>query len=197
MEYHSFKTLYQTVMDCEKCPLAKTRMHVVFGEGNLHADVMFVGEGPGAREDEMGRPFVGPAGQLLDRMLMEIGLKRQDVYIANVVKCRPPNNRDPKEDEREACMGYLRAQVAFIKPKVIVALGRIAAGVLLKRDVKMMKDHGSLIKVMNFMIMPTFHPAALLHNPDYAGDARNDFMALKKLIDEKISTAAGDGDVGR
>lgn len=182
--YQNIKDLYETVMQCEKCELAKTRKNVVFGEGNLHADVMFVGEGPGAREDEQGRPFVGPAGQLLDRMLNEISLARKDVYIANVVKCRPPNNRDPKPDEREACIGYLRAQVAFVRPKVIVCLGRIAAGLILGRDVKMMKEHGVCLKVKNFYIMPTFHPAALLHNPDYAEDAKKDFQVLKETLHE-------------
>ncbi|BDF59533.1 uracil-DNA glycosylase [Christensenellaceae bacterium] len=182
--YDSFKTLYETVMHCKKCKLWEKRTHVVFGEGNLKADIMFVGEGPGAREDELGRPFVGPAGQLLDKMLCEIGLKRADVYIANVVKCRPPNNRDPQEDERQACMDYLRAQVAFIKPKLIVCLGRIAAGVILKRDVKMMKEHGTCIAVKDFMIMPTFHPAAMLHNPDYVESAKEDFRVLRQKLEE-------------
>lgn len=184
MGYTDIKTLYEAAINCEKCALAKTRQHVAFGEGNLHADVMFIGEGPGAREDEQARPFVGPAGQLLDRMLGEISLDRKDVYIANVVKCRPPNNRDPKEEEREACIGYLRAQVAFIRPKIIVCLGRIAAGVILGRDVKMSKEHGVCTKVKNFYIMPTFHPAALLHNPDYAADAKQDFQVLKDTLHE-------------
>ncbi len=182
--YDSIKTLYETVMGCTACRLSQQRRNVVFGEGNLHADVMFIGEGPGAREDEQGRPFVGPAGKLLDQMLAGIGLQRADVYIANVVKCRPPNNRDPQEDERAACIGYLRAQVAFVKPKVIVCLGRIAAGVILGRDVKMMKEHGVCTKVKNFYIMPTFHPAALLHNPDYAEDAKKDFQELEKKLEE-------------
>ncbi len=182
--YNDFKVLYETVMQCKKCALAGRRKNVVFGEGNLHADIMFVGEGPGAREDELGRPFVGPAGQLLDQMLSEIGLKRADVYIANVVKCRPPNNRDPQPEERAACMDYLRAQVAFVKPKVIVCLGRIAAGVILGREVKMMKEHGICIEVKNFAIMPTFHPAAMLHNPDYVKSAKQDFQLLKKRVED-------------
>ena len=172
-------------MHCNQCPLAKTRRHVVFGEGNLRAEILLVGEGPGAREDESGRPFVGPAGQLLNRMLAEIGVRSEEVYIANVVKCRPPNNRDPKEEERAACLGYLRAQVAFIRPKIIVCLGRIAASVLLGRDVKMMKEHGVCIPVKKFMILPTFHPAALLHNPDYEKSARQDFQTLKQLLDNQ------------
>ena len=120
MIYPTIKSLYEAVMSCKACKLWQTRQNVVFGEGDLHADVMFIGEGPGAREDEQGRPFVGPAGQLLERMLGEIGLARSSVYIANVVKCRPPGNRDPQDDERAACIGYLRGQVAFIKPKIIV-----------------------------------------------------------------------------
>jgi len=165
--YNNIKALYEAVMNCRKCRLSQTRRHVVFGEGNLHADVMFVA-----------------AGQLLCRMLDEIGLRRGDVYIANVVKCRPPGNRDPQDDERAACIGYLRNQVAFIKPKVIVCLGRIAAGVILGRDVRMMKEHGVCVRVKNFYIMPTFHPAALLHNPDYAEHAKNDFQVLKETLHE-------------
>ncbi len=171
-------------MSCEKCRLKERRKTVVFGEGNIHADLMFIGEGPGAREDETGRPFVGPAGQLLDKMLGDIGLKREDVYIANVVKCRPPNNRDPQPDEREMCMGYLRAQVAFIKPRVIVCLGRIAAGVILGREVRMTRDHGQAVQVKDFAIIPTFHPAALLHNPDHKADAEADFRIIGEKLDE-------------
>ncbi|MEG0251448.1 MAG: uracil-DNA glycosylase [Christensenellaceae bacterium] len=183
--FADIKTLYNTVMNCTACDLCKERKNVVFGEGNLHADLMLIGEGPGAREDEQARPFVGPAGQLLDNMLAEIGLMRKEVYIANVVKCRPPNNRDPRPDEQGACLSYLRAQVAYIKPKIIVCLGRIAAGVILNREVKMSKEHGKSIKVKNFVILPTFHPAALLHNPDYAQDAQNDFLEIKRLLSEE------------
>ncbi|MGI6152473.1 MAG: uracil-DNA glycosylase [Christensenellaceae bacterium] len=182
--YQSFKELYETVMHCTACRLSEKRTNVVFGEGNLHADIMFIGEGPGAREDETGRPFVGAAGQLLDKMLNDIGLARKDVFIGNTVKCRPPGNRDPKPDEREACIGYLRAQVAFIKPKLIVCLGRIAAGVILGREVRMMREHGQIFDVKKFLIMPTFHPAALLHNPDNAQYAREDFQLLKSKLEE-------------
>ncbi len=180
--YTSFKELYEDAMACKKCGLSKTRKTVVFGEGDTSAGLMFIGEGPGAREDETGRPFVGPAGKLLDQMLIGIGLKREDVYIANIVKCRPPNNRDPEPGERAACLPYLRAQVAFIKPKLIVCLGRIAAGVILGREVKMTKEHGAFVDVKNFTIMPTFHPAALLHNPNNKTGALRDF----ELIAEKL-----------
>jgi len=183
--YDSIKTLYEDVMSCSKCRLCEQRTHVVFGEGSLHADLMFIGEGPGAREDATGRPFVGPAGRLLDEMTQEIiGLPRKDVYIANVVKCRPPGNRDPRPDEREACIGYLRAQVAFIKPKLLVCLGRIAAGVILGREVRMTREHGQCFPVKNFMIIPTFHPAALLHNPDHVPDARADFALIAEKLRE-------------
>ena len=182
--YQSIKELYNDVMSCSKCRLAKNRRTIVFGEGSIKADLMFIGEGPGQREDETGRPFVGPAGQLLDKMLEGIGLKRSDVYIANVVKCRPPNNRDPEEDERAQCIGYLRAQVAFIRPKIIVCLGRVAAGSILGRTVRMMREHGQPVKVKNFTILPTFHPAALLHNPDHRADAQADFKVIEGLLRE-------------
>ncbi len=182
--YHSIKELYTEVMSCSKCRLSEQRKSIVFGEGNIHADVMFIGEGPGAREDESGRPFVGPAGKLLDGMLGEIGLKREDVYIANVVKCRPPGNRDPQPDEREQCMTYLRAQVAFIKPRVIVCLGRIAAGVILGREVRMTREHGEINAVKNFVIIPTFHPAALLHNPQNTELAKADFEVIRGKLEE-------------
>lgn len=184
MEYKTIKDLYNTVMACDKCRLAEKRKTIVFGEGDIHADIMFIGEGPGAREDETGRPFVGPAGKLLDEMIASLGLRREDAYIANVVKCRPPNNRDPQPDERELCMGYLRAQVAFIKPKIIVCLGRIAAGLILGREVRMMREHGACIQVKNFTIIPTFHPAALLHNPDNRTDALADFQVIKGKLEE-------------
>ncbi|MDL2237476.1 uracil-DNA glycosylase [Christensenellaceae bacterium OttesenSCG-928-K19] len=184
MRYQTIKELYNEVMSCSKCRLSQNRKSIVFGEGNIHADILFIGEGPGAREDETGRPFVGPAGKLLDNMLGDIGLKREDVYIANVVKCRPPGNRDPQPDERECCIGYLRAQVAFIKPKVIVCLGRISAGVILGREVRMMREHGTPTRVKNFTIIPTFHPAALLHNPDHEKDARADFQIIAATVKE-------------
>lgn len=181
--YNNFKDLYNEVIKCKKCELCRERKTVVFGEGNIHADIMFIGEGPGQREDETARPFVGPAGQLLNKMLSEIGLKREDVYIANIVKCRPPKNRDPKEEEQNACMPYLRNQLALIRPKVIICLGRIAASVILKREVKMTKEHGIWTESKGFYIMPTFHPAALLHNEGNIPYAIEDF----KLIKEKVA----------
>ena len=167
---------------CRKCPLADGRTQTVFGVGNPAARVLIVGEAPGKNEDLQGEPFVGAAGKFLNELLAVAGLCREDVFIANVLKCRPPGNRDPQDDERAACIDYLRSQVAFVKPKVIVCLGRIAAGVILGRGVRMMKEHGVCVKVKNFYIMPTFHPAALLHNPDYVQYAKHDFQVLKGTL---------------
>ena len=178
------KRFYNEVVSCTKCDLAKTRHTVVFGEGSLSADIMFIGEGPGQKEDEQARPFVGPAGQLLDNMLLDIGINRKDIYIANIVKCRPPKNRDPFFEEQQACLPYLRKQVAIIRPKMLICLGRIAASAILGRQVKMMREHGVFEQKGDFWIMPTFHPAALLHNNDYIDDARADFVKIKEKMEE-------------
>ena len=138
--------LYEECIHCQKCGLAETRTNVVFGEGARDAEVMFIGEGPGEQEDRTGRPFVGRAGQLLDDMLAMIDLKREKVFIGNMVKCRPPQNRDPLNIEQEACIGYLRNQVALLKPKIIVCLGRIAAMKLIKEDFKITREHGQWIE---------------------------------------------------
>lgn len=174
------KGFYTEVSACTKCRLSEGRNTVVFGEGSLDADIMFVGEGPGQREDETARPFVGPAGQLLDRMLGDIGLKRSEVYIANVVKCRPPKNRNPLPDEVQACLPYLRTQVAVIKPKIIVCLGKVAAKALLGRDVSMTREHGVFLEKGRFYMMVTFHPAALLRNADFYEYSKEDFRLLKE-----------------
>ena len=138
--------LYEECIHCQKCGLAETRTNVVFGEGARDAEVMFIGEGPGEQEDRTGRPFVGRAGQLLDDMLAMIDLKREKVFIGNMVKCRPPQNRDPLNIEQEACIGYLRNQVALLKPKIIVCLGRIAAMKLIKEDFKIPRELGLWIE---------------------------------------------------
>jgi DNA polymerase len=154
------------------------------GEGNPHAMVMFIGEGPGRDEDELGRPFVGRAGQLLDKMLGSIGFTRNDVYIANILKCRPPFNRDPEPDEAAACIGYLRAQVAMIRPKILVCLGRISAGQILGRSVHITQDRGIWHEVKGFYIMPTYHPAALLRNEPWKKDSYKDLLAIRAKYDE-------------
>lgn len=182
--YDSLKQVYHEVYNCQKCDLCKTRTNTVFGEGNLQADLMFIGEGPGAREDEQGRPFVGPAGQLLDKMIEAIGLKRSDVYIANVVKCRPPHNADPKPEYAEACIPYLREQVRFIRPKVIVCLGRIAMQYILKEPLGITRVHGKVYRKKSFCIVPTFHPSALLRNEELKRPAWEDFKIIRGLLDD-------------
>jgi DNA polymerase len=182
--YTSFKTLHEDVSRCALCGLHETRKHTVLGEGNTRAGVMFIGEGPGRDEDELGRPFVGKAGQLLDRMLACVGFTRNDVYIANILKCRPPGNRDPLPHEAEACLGYLRAQVALIKPKIIVCLGRISAGYILGQDIRITRDRGVWHESKGFFIMPTYHPAALLRNEALKKESWADLLNIRKKYDE-------------
>jgi len=180
----SWPTLSDTVMSCEKCRLCQTRKNVVLGEGDLHAPLMFIGEGPGAQEDETGRPFVGAAGQLLDKMLAAIDLRREQVYICNIVKCRPPSNRVPEADERAACMDYLRQQVALVKPKVIVCLGSTPARALLGEQMRITRDRGVWQLKKGVWFMPTFHPAALLRDADKKRPAWEDFKAIRDKLRE-------------
>lgn len=180
----SWPTLTQAVYACDKCRLCQTRTNVVLGEGNLHALLMFIGEGPGQQEDLSGRPFVGAAGQLLDKMLAAIGLTREQVYICNIVKCRPPANRVPEPDERAACIGYLREQVALVRPKVIVCLGSTPARALLGDEVRITRDRGVWRLKKGVWFMPTYHPAALLRDADKKRPAWEDFQAIRdKLIE--------------
>lgn len=170
---------------CEACPLGLTRTKLVFGVGNENADIMLVGEGPGEKEDLSGEPFVGAAGKLLDKYLEAFDLGRdKNVYIANIVKCRPPKNRDPLPEEQEACINWLRLQTKLVKPKIIVCLGRIAATRLISPDFAVTRQHGSFIKKGNIYFMGTFHPAALLRNPANKELALSDFAALRQKADE-------------
>ncbi len=176
--------LYAECMDCRKCSLADTRHNVVFGEGARDAEVMFIGEGPGEQEDLTGRPFVGRAGQLLDDMLEMIDLRREKVFIGNMVKCRPPGNRDPLNIEQEACIGYLRNQVALIRPKIIVCLGRIAAIRLMKDDFKITREHGQWMEKAGVWMMAMFHPSALLRDPSKRPESFVDLKTLQAKIRE-------------
>ena len=183
--YENFIDLRKDCFSCNKCPLGETRTNLVFGVGNETADILFVGEGPGENEDLQGEPFVGKAGKLLDKYLEVIGLDRnKNIYIANIVKCRPPQNRDPQEDEQEACINWLREQTRLIKPKIIVCLGRIAATRLISPDFKVTRQHGQFIKKGNIYFMGTFHPAALLRNESQKADALSDFQNLREKIKE-------------
>jgi DNA polymerase len=159
------KILRNDIGDCTRCRLSKARKTVVFGDGNPRARLMFIGEGPGKEEDIQGKPFVGDAGQLLTRLIERMGFKREDVYIANIVKCRPPSNRDPKDDEIAACLPILKKQIRMISPEVIMTLGRIAAQALLEINTPISRLRGKFIEYEGIYIMPTFHPAYLLRNP--------------------------------
>ena len=170
---------------CTRCDLCKTRTNVVFGVGNTNAEVMFIGEGPGENEDLQAEPFVGRAGKLLDKLLFAVDLDRaKNIYIANIVKCRPPKNRDPFADEQIECMDWLRAQTRLIKPKIIVCLGRIAAMKIIKEDFKISKEHGVFFEKGNIHMMAMYHPAAILRNPNMMEDALKDFITLQKKIEE-------------
>ena len=169
---------------CEKCELCKTRTNVVFGRGNEKASLMFIGEAPGEKEDLSGKPFVGAAGKLLDKYLEAVGIDADEYYIANILKCRPPKNRDPLPEEKEKCIGFLRAQVAEIKPKLIVCLGRIAAMQLIKEDFKITAEHGKMFKKGDTLICAVYHPAALLRNPNNKPQALEDFLKLRDKIQE-------------
>jgi DNA polymerase len=168
---------------CEKCELCRTRTNCVFGVGNRDADVLFVGEAPGAKEDASGIPFVGAAGKLLDKYLEAVGIDRGEVYIANILKCRPPQNRDPLPEEQDMCIDYLRRQVQLIRPKIIVCLGRISAMRLIKPDFKITAEHGKFFKKGGYIITAVFHPAALLRDPHKKEAMYEDMKAIKQLID--------------
>ena len=167
---------------CEKCKLWRGRTNVVFGVGDPDADLMFIGEGPGAEEDRRGEPFVGPAGQLLDKIIGAIGLSREQVYIANVVKCRPPGNRDPQPDEASACRSYLDRQIDLVRPKVIVALGRVAAQALLGNDLPLGRMRGEWTSVRGVPTMVTYHPAALLRNPAWKRPTWEDMQQVRDRL---------------
>lgn len=187
----SWQELYAELDGCTKCPLAAGRTHIAVGEGNPHADVMFVGEGPGREEDIQGRPFVGPAGRLLDKMLAAVDFRREDVYIANIVKCRPPGNRNPEEVEAMACLPFLRAQVALIRPKIIVCLGKVAATYIYDSEIRITRDRGKWIERKGVWILPTYHPAALLRDESKKREAWEDFKSLKNKWNELAGRSGG------
>ena len=172
--------LNSQICNCLKCPLGQTRTNFVFGVGNPRAELMFVGEGPGADEDARGEPFVGRAGQLLTKMIEAMGFRREDVYIANVVKCRPPGNRDPEPDEIEACEPFLKAQIEAIRPRVVVALGRFAVQTLLRDATPITRQRGRWREYDAVKLMPTFHPAYLLRNPAEKKAAWEDLQRVMK-----------------
>lgn len=179
----TWNELYEQCRICDKCPLGKTKTNTVFGCGNQNARLMFVGEAPGEQEDKQGIPFVGAAGKLLDKYLDAVGILRDEVYIANILKCRPPHNRDPLPEEGDACIGFLREQVKLIRPEIIVCLGRISAMRLIKPDFKITREHGVIVKKGAFAMTAVYHPAALLRDPSKKEDMYRDMKKIKAYLD--------------
>lgn len=177
-----WEELEQKCLECTRCGLCRNRTHVVFGVGSRTADIMLIGEGPGEQEDLKGEPFVGAAGKLLDDMLSIIDLNRDNCYIANIVKCRPPHNRDPQEDEQDACIDFLRAQVALVQPRIIICLGRIAAKRILYPDFKITRDHGTWIDRNDTWITALYHPSALLRDLSKRPETFEDLMSIRSRI---------------
>lgn len=176
----TLETIWEHLKGCQRCKLHRGRTQIVFGAGNPQADLVFVGEGPGEHEDLEGKPFVGKAGELLTRIIAAIGLRREDVYITNIVKCRPPQNRDPEPDEIAACEPFLRQQLECIQPKIICALGRFAAQTLLQTEVSISKLRGRFHDYHGIKLMPTYHPAYLLRNPDDKRLVWEDMQLIQK-----------------
>lgn len=173
--------LRQECLDCTACPLCRERSNVVFGVGCVNTEIVFVGEGPGQQEDLSGEPFVGAAGKLLDEMLHIIDLGRHNCYIANIVKCRPPHNRDPLPQEQDACIGYLRRQLEIIRPKIVVCLGRIAAQRLIKEDFRITREHGTWFEKDGVQYMAMYHPSALLRDVNKRPDTFRDLCLLRNM----------------
>lgn len=182
--HDSWEQLLSDCRSCTACELHKTRTNCVFGTGNTSADILFVGEAPGEQEDLTGTPFVGRAGQLLDKFLFAVDIPREQVYIANILKCRPPKNRDPLPAEEDACIEFLRRQVRLLQPKMIVCLGRISAMRLIKPDFKITREHGQWFERGNFLITAVYHPALLLRDPRKKEDMLTDMKQIKAKLDE-------------
>lgn len=182
--FDTWEDLETACLSCEKCPLGKTRTNLVFGTGNKNARLLFVGEAPGEQEDKTGIPFVGAAGQLLDRYLFAVDIPREDVYIANVLKCRPPHNRDPLPDEEDACLDYLRNQLHLIEPDLIVCLGRISAMRLIKPDFRITREHGTFFQKGRYTMTAVYHPAALLRDDSKKEDMLRDMKRIKEYLDQ-------------
>ena len=184
MAEKSWETLENACHSCRKCRLWEMRTNVVIGKGNRNADILFIGEAPGENEDKTGVPFVGRAGQLLDKFLFAVDIPRENVYIANILKCRPPKNRDPLPAEEDACIDFLRRQVRLINPKIIVCLGRISAIRLIKPDFKITREHGNWFQKGNYLITAVYHPALLLRDPRKKEEMLEDMKAIKAKLDE-------------
>ncbi len=181
--YETWEELENSIVNCNKCKLCKTRQNIVFGTGNRNSKIMFIGEGPGADEDMQGEPFVGRAGKLMNMAFGIIGIRREEVYIANIVKCRPPANRNPEDDEASACLNYLRNQVMLIKPKIIVLLGSVALKNILGKEYGITASRGKWFEKKEIKYIPTWHPAALLRDET----KKADFIKDLKLVVEELN----------
>ena len=188
----SWTQLQEDIFACNRCRLCETRTNVVPGEGNPKARLMFIGEGPGRDEDLQGRPFVGRSGELLTRMIAAIGMDRDEVYICNIVKCRPPQNRNPEPDEAAACLNYLRAQFALVRPDVVVLLGKVACRYVLQAEISVMRDHGKWFERKGTWFMPTYHPSALLRDPSKKREAWDDFQKIRDKLSEMQAAGVED-----
>lgn len=182
--YEAWEELEESIKNCNKCKLCSGRKNIVFGTGNKNAKIMFIGEGPGSDEDIQGEPFVGKAGQLMNKAFESLEIERNNVYIANIVKCRPPQNRNPEKDEAEACMDYLRNQVILVKPKIIVLLGSVALKNILGEEYGITNSRGKWIEKREIWYMPTFHPAALLRDDSKKIDFWRDLKLVKEKLEE-------------
>ena len=179
MQY-SWNDIEQHIISCTHCPLSQTRRRPVMGRGNYHADMMLIAEAPGGQEDQQGMPFVGRSGEILDDLLRDSGLTREEIYITNILKCHPPGNRDPKEEEKEACFPYLKYETFLLKPRIIVCLGRVAEQRIISPDFKITRQHGSWIYRKSCALTATYHPSAILRDPSKYEDARQDFCEIAK-----------------
>jgi uracil-DNA glycosylase len=189
----TLQEFHDTIKDCPRCtPLVASRTQVVFGDGHPQAEIMLVGEAPGFYEDRQGKPFVGAAGRLLDQLLTEVGIQRRDVYIANIIKCRPPNNRNPRAEEIDNCKPYLLTQIDMIRPKVVCTLGNFSTQALLGKKVGITKVRGQAFAMGNYTLIPMLHPAAALHREALLEAVKEDFRNLRKILDQGVPTAAPD-----
>lgn len=179
MQY-TWNDIEQHVAACTQCPLCHSRLRPVMGRGNHQADIMLIAEAPGSQEDQQGIPFVGRSGEILDSLLQDCGLKREEIYITNILKCHPPGNRDPKEEEKEACLPYLKYETFLLKPQIIVCLGRVAAQRIISPDFKISRQHGVFTYRKNCALTATYHPSAILRDPSKYGIVKEDFSEIVK-----------------
>lgn len=181
---YTYEELKNYVDHCTRCPLSQTRNHAVMGKGNLHAKILFIAEAPGRNEDRDGIPFTGRSGQLFDRLLEGIGMRREEIYLTNVVKCHPPGNRDPKPEEQELCIPYLKYETLLLRPKIIVCLGRIAAQRIIRPDYRITREHGTFLERKGVWLTAVYHPSAVLRDETKLPQMQGDFQKIRKKLEE-------------